>query len=338
MSAKAPNKKAFTIVELLTVMGVIAILIGLLVPALGLVRDYAKEIQQKAQFHTIQTGLEMFNNDFGEYPESYENIYRHTNAFSPYGGAQKLAEAMVGLDFLGFHPNSEFRADNSFVTDDPFEPGTQTDPYPVYHAENPYNYAHSGRVLETADENVKARKGPYIDLEHANAYRMEDVYESLDAGGMSFYEGDPTSDTDLSTVVLCDVFSKKRASAQKTGMPILYFRANKQFTEQDSVTDTAGGAATYDDDIYNLDDNNFTLQLGTTDGTIDHPLIIDSKGTSTEYGLDDASLEIFDKMIVNPKVTAISRPFRAESYILISAGKDGLFGTPDDIFNFTKEE
>ncbi|MBN1124688.1 MAG: prepilin-type N-terminal cleavage/methylation domain-containing protein, partial [Sedimentisphaerales bacterium] len=35
------RKKGFTIVELLTVMGVIAILIGLLVPALNQVKDYA---------------------------------------------------------------------------------------------------------------------------------------------------------------------------------------------------------------------------------------------------------------------------------------------------------
>ena len=57
------RKKGFTIVELLTVMGVIAVLIGLLIPALGLVKDNAKEIQQKAQFHGIDVGLEIFKNE-----------------------------------------------------------------------------------------------------------------------------------------------------------------------------------------------------------------------------------------------------------------------------------
>jgi len=42
-------------------------------------------------------------------------------------------------------------------------------------------------------------------------------------------------------------------------------------------------------------------------------------------------------MILNPQVTAINRPYRAGSYILISAGKDGLYGSPDDIFNFDKK-
>jgi len=30
----------------------------------------------------------------------------------------------------------------------------------------------------------------------------------------------------------------------------------------------------------------------------------------------------------------VVRPFRADTYILISAGKDGLYGTKDDICNF----
>ena len=48
--AKQSNKKAaFTIVELLTVMSVIIILVGLLMPALNLVRRYARTVRQKNQ-------------------------------------------------------------------------------------------------------------------------------------------------------------------------------------------------------------------------------------------------------------------------------------------------
>ena len=60
------ERAGFTIVELLTVMAVIAILIGLLVPALGLVNNAAKDLQQKAQFHGIKVGLELFKTEFGE--------------------------------------------------------------------------------------------------------------------------------------------------------------------------------------------------------------------------------------------------------------------------------
>ena len=45
----------------------------------------------------------------------------------------------------------------------------------------------------------------------------------------------------------------------------------------------------------------------------------------------------FENMIVNENVQTIRRPYRADGYILISAGKDGDFGTADDVFNFDKE-
>jgi hypothetical protein len=49
---------------------------------------------------------------------------------------------------------------------------------------------------------------------------------------------------------------------------------------------------------------------------------------------------VFDKFynesIMDPKVSTIRRawPYRPDSYILISAGADGLYGTNDDICNF----
>lgn len=64
------SKAAFTIVELLTVMSIIVILIGLLVPALNKVRQFAYEVKQKAQFHSIDTAMELFNSEFDGYPDS----------------------------------------------------------------------------------------------------------------------------------------------------------------------------------------------------------------------------------------------------------------------------
>ena len=320
------SRTGFTIVELLTVMGVIAILIGLLVPALTLVRDFSKEIQQKAQFHSIDVGLEMYKTEFGEYPESIDNqsplnppadVVIIGGDPSSYGGANKLAEAMVGLDMLGYHPKSLFRSDGLNVRDEA-DPGDPPDlvEYDVYHA----NVNDPG--YETALENVQNRKGPLLDSENANAFKMEDVYEDLapDAGGDEF---------DIESFVLCDMYAKKRAhSGKKTGMPILYYRARTAYTDQDYtqtnvVTQTEG----IEDDIYFYPDNENLLSLGLPeDSTIDHPLNDD---------VDD--YEDFEEMILNPEITAINRPYRASSFILISAGKDGYYGTPDDLFNFDKE-
>ena len=134
---KSASKKrsAFTIVELLTVMGVIAILISLLVPALNLVRDYARELQQRAQFHSIEVAIDMFvaSSGYGTYPPSNDNSLPPVNPMDPipYGGAQKLAEALVGWDLLGHHPKAAFRSngtneDNLGVTYLVYDPTTNT--------------------------------------------------------------------------------------------------------------------------------------------------------------------------------------------------------------------
>ncbi len=313
------SKTGFTIVELLTVMSVIAILITLLVPALTLVRDFAKEIQQKAQFHSIEVGVEMFKTEFGSYPESkdnsdlYDSTKNHPDDVTPYGGANKLAEAMVGQDLLGFHSNSDFRSDgrnwrNANNASDP----TAEEQYDVYHADA--DDFSNDLFRESAVENVQARKGPFLDLENANAFTMEDVY------------GASLVNFDVDSFILCDEYVAKREGAKKTGMPILYYRARKIHTQQDS-TDALDIA----DDIYYYPDNQNLLDLGTPGDGDDHPL-----SDLLPAGITDDYLD-FDNMIINTQITQIKRPYRADSYILISAGKDGLYGTPDDLFNFEKE-
>ena len=105
-------------------------------------------------------------------------------------------------------------------------------------------------------------------------------------------------------------------------MPILYYKARTGFTRQQ--WDDALGI---DDDVYNYQDNQRLLLLGSaTSEVIDHPLA----DTVDDY-MD------FENMILNPEVSIINKPYRAESYILVSAGKDGLYGTSDDICNFKKK-
>ena len=97
--ARQSNKKAaFTIVELLTVMSIIIILVGLLVPALNLVRRYAKRVEQKNQFHSIDVALDLFNAEWESYPESKSSI-------SGGYGAVELCEALMGMDLQGYTPN-----------------------------------------------------------------------------------------------------------------------------------------------------------------------------------------------------------------------------------------
>ena len=335
------NKCAgFTIVELLTVMGVIAILIGLLVPALNLVKEYTKELEQKAQFHSIEAALGMFSSEdrYGRYPESSDNAdpcNLNTGDETPYCGANKLAEAMVGWDLLGYHPNTDFRSDGRFNHPDGL--GGMIENVLAYHPDptdpaDDYDGGGNPLYAETSEENIKARWGPFVELENANAFTMADVYDITETPGIGDFNADRYS------YVLCDVFAKKRQAGKKTGMPILYYRARTQFTEQD-VDDEA--AYQIKNDIYYYIDNYNLLALGSPEnpGTW-HPLADagpGDEGNGPPFSDSKDDWRDFERMILNPQVTAIKRPYRAGSYILISAGKDGLYGTPDDIFNFDKE-
>lgn len=310
MKNRVGGKKGFTIVELLTVMSVIAILMALLVPALGMIKDYSKEIQQKKQFQAIEDGLEMYYNLFGEYPPSIDNA-DDLNAVdaTPYGGAQKLAEAMVGQDLIGFHPKSDYRSNGQYSQPD--GAGGFTDVL-IYDIVNGILPNADGDYAETGNENMIVRK-QFIEAEGANAYTMQDVYENPMANGH-----------DADSFVLCDVYEKKRNLGQKTGMPILYYRARTIYTLQDSQD--AGGM---DDDVFDFRDNRLMLSLQAV-------------GTPALAGPAFIAAE-FDEMIFNPQIKAASgalgvqRPYNAKTYILMSAGKDGVYGTPDDIFNFDKK-
>lgn len=322
------HKQGFTIVELLTVMAVIAVLIGLLIPALGMVKDKAKEVQQRSQFHSIDVGVELYKSDFGAYPESNDNAIDSYSSpqdtYDPtrYCGANKLAEAMIGQDFLGFHPSSAFNAiGEAEVTD--LTNSSNTLDVEVYAADNDQS-----PQWETDDDNISSRKGPYMKIENANAFSMDEVYST---NNTSF-----PSDFDMSTkykpLVLCDVYAKRRSGigSKKTGTPILYFRARTNFVQQDFDDSLAAAPnpGLVEDDVFYLNDNFELLDLGMPDDGVDFTMMIG--GTGDPY-------ENFENMILNTQVQTVQRPYRADSYILISAGKDGDFGTADDIFNFEKE-
>ena len=264
------KKKGFTLVELLTVLGIIALLVGLLIPTLSLVRNVARETKQRAQLAIIDQALMAFRSDYGDYPESYLD---DSVAGNYYCGAHKLAEALLGWDLLGFHPDSEFWALGH--VDDGGE----------YDADN--------------DDNLDDRIGPYLELATANVFRLGDLFSS-------------TGDLASNRYVICDSFGVRPViiggETVRAGTPTLYYRANTS-----SKVISIGPER---DRIYNYFDNSDLIQLNDPAVRLDEDFFYS------------------DEFIIDPKVTARPWPYRADSYILISAGVDGLYGTSDDICNF----
>ena len=67
------GKSGLTLVELLTVLAIMALLVGVLIPALSAVKNSAKEAKQKGQFTTIEIALTAFRSDgkgYSDYPPS----------------------------------------------------------------------------------------------------------------------------------------------------------------------------------------------------------------------------------------------------------------------------
>lgn len=270
------KKFGFTVVELLTVVTVIAILLGLLIPALNMVRSSAKEAKQMAQFAVIDQTLMAFRNDHGFYPPS-------DNADGDYCGAQKLCEALLGWDLMGFHPHSGWTAGD---------------------VDRVYDL--TGLTEERIKYNLNQRKGPYLELTTANAFRLGNI-PAENKPGLFNNTGLLAPDT----FVICDSFGaipiRIGEKIVKAGMPILYYKANTS-----SKTISTGRD---ENRIYDLFDNSDLVELNYPQSSL-----LDGR--------------FYSDVIRDPKVTARDWPYRADSYILISAGADGLYGTSDDITNF----
>lgn len=63
-----PSSRAFTLIELLTVITVIAILAALLIPTVGAVRVSANKAKTRALFSQWASAMEMFRQEYGYYP------------------------------------------------------------------------------------------------------------------------------------------------------------------------------------------------------------------------------------------------------------------------------
>jgi len=264
------NLKAFTIVELLTVMSIIILLLGLLVPSLQRVKRYAIKVEQVNQFHAIGIALEIFSAEWNQYPPSNANL-------DGFCGCMKLCEAMVGLTCDGYMPYSFFDVSTDL---------------PRYDSTTDYS-------------DWRA----YLRLDQANVYNLRDIYSSGDFSGMF------SSILPEKISVLCDSykrFNTSKITGKAIGMPILYYKAKDSYKEYNlTYADTT---------IYNCYDNMPLVLIPTPLSKFQHPLLSD--------------WDWFYRKTTNTNSTGSIRPYRSDTFLLQSAGWDGLYGTTDDVFNF----
>jgi hypothetical protein len=242
----------------------------------------------------------------------------------------KLAEALLGWDLLGFHPKTAWRRDGLDATN-----GNLTYD-PLKNRRNP--------PVTGTPETLFERKGPYLELATTPVFHVgvsgpgkNDGLYVLPSPTVLYYYN----------YVICDVFGVRKLTADNTsktvtaGTPILYYRAN---TSSKDITN-----AIFENRIYNFKDNQDLIRIGklTSSGaqSVNHPLLYGSAGPSPrfyeyrfKYILTDPPPPGYGGSgigygIKDPKIST-PWPYNPDSYILISAGMDGLYGTEDDIHNY----
>ncbi len=285
---------AFTLIELMVVVGIIGLLIAIVLPAVGAARDQARSATTRATITAIETGVQQFYADHlvgGAYPPSQWMSL----PVSPHGtsgrfeGANFVAWAVVGADLQGT-PGFRDLNGNGVWQDD---------------IQNLY------AINTVTKQPALPRSGPYVEIS-----KMEFPKPQTGTTAPFFIESNPQAGP-LNSICFLDSFDQ----------PILYYRANEG---QGPMVGMAGSPG-----IYNFDDNALITGTGTGGmdlggGAFHFPQGLGPTVTIPATG----DRGTFAYAVHNPDVTALARPHRPDSFILISPGPDAVYGTADDLANF----
>ncbi|MFN0134815.1 MAG: type II secretion system protein [Phycisphaerae bacterium] len=351
------GREAFTLVELLTVVAIIGLLIGILVPALSAARNQAKEASTKAQLDSIGKGCLMFSSDNSKLPASGgNNPFVAAGAYSNLGptltGTQWLVVQLVGPDRQGYVKNdlsNDHDADGRITATDWnawYElPGASGYSGKKYSRATPYvdpdgkNYqtlaqfvednslsddeianlpAQLANGLDTPDVEWSSARVPYF----IDAFKGPILYYAATAGAEAPFSTGQGSNRSLK-IGLYD----QSDNAAITGSEV---RVGRWDRAQSVGFDFRGSGWSNDPDA--VPNAHFMARLGWD---ADEP---NKWPVQRSFARTLADRSIYDTTKRGTGAAEEGRiaPRNPDTFVMVSAGRDGLFGTDDDITNFNK--
>ena len=349
------HESAFTLIELLVVIGIIAVLIGILIPVVGRVRIVSQETATRALIGQIDAACQAYFGDFQAYPGPMSHVFMTMSEQVSLLDSSKLFDANFTTEITNGSPTAGW---NGFGSDVKRLTGTENLvlgltgglQQRLRAGSNPpeydYGFNKDSLGLGPVKFNPKrpGRGNPYMQNTNLSEGKFTD-----DASAVN-----PAKDTIVPEFI--DSFSDP--------LPLLYMRARKG-----GATNNTGPTATDNNVVidqvtgligqYNIleiaayTQSSIGVGRSISEGDyVNHPasgaqarqyphglLNIDlastlaKKGSASQYPYNAyAYLTEPSSYVAGQPVKHKAR--KTDGFILISAGKDRVYGTEDDLTNF----
>ena len=179
------KRRAFTLIELLVVISIIALLVGILLPALGAARETAKLAVCASGLHQMGVGVMAYAIDYDSYLPSDEQTTANFGPYNLYSGRIWPTQVAAQTGFNGFKRfhNLGRLYDKEYIGDEDifYCPSMETEPYTRNTYDSPWPApkvgaaSPNGRVHTSYQFNPRVAE-PVVNMEsHAQKRRYERI-------------------------------------------------------------------------------------------------------------------------------------------------------------------